>query len=390
MTRFARAERLQKIPPYLFAELDRRIAAKRAAGVDVISLGVGDPDRPTPPHIVERLAREAARPEWHRYPSYVGAPEFRRAAARWLERNYGVQVDPDREVVALIGSKEGLAHLCWALVNPGDAVLVPDPGYPVYRTQAVFAGGEPVELPLRAERGFLPDLAAVPETVARRARLLFLNYPNNPTGATATAADFAEWVAFARRHGIAFAHDAAYVDLALDGGRAPIALQAPGAKDVTIEFFSLSKPYNMTGWRLGFAAGNAELVQALATVKENTDSGQFTALQMAGVEALENTPEAFLEEMRALYRRRLEKAAAALREAGFDARRPRATFYLWVPVPAGYTAEQVAERMLEEAGVVVSPGTAYGRHGAGYIRLSLTLPDERLDEALDRIRRLKF
>lgn len=390
MATFARAERLERIPPYLFAELDRRIAEKRAAGVDVISLGVGDPDMPTPAHVVERLAREAARPEWHRYPSYVGAPEFRRAAARWLRRNYGVEVDPDREVVALIGSKEGLAHLCWALINPGDVALVPDPGYPVYRTQTIFAGGEVFDLPLRAERGFLADLSEVPPEVAARAKLLFLNYPNNPTAATASADYFAEVVAFARRHGIAFAHDAAYVDLTLEEERAPIALAAPGAKDVTIEFFSLSKPFNMTGWRLGFAAGNADLVKALATVKENTDSGQFTAIQMAGVEALEHTPEEFLQEMRAVYRRRLEKAVAALREAGFDARMPRATFYLWVPVPRGYTSEQVAERMLEEAGVVVSPGQAYGRHGAGYIRLSLTLPDDRLDEALARIRRLKF
>lgn len=384
------ARRLSLIPPYLFAELDRKAAAKREAGVDVISLGVGDPDLPTPGHIVERLREEVLRPEWHRYPAYQGAPEFRRAAALWLRRRHGVEVDPETEIVALIGSKEGLAHFAWAMLDPGDLALVPDPAYPVYRAHALLAGARVAELPLRRERGFLPDFEAVPEAVAREARVMFLNYPNNPTGATATRDDLARAVDFARRHGIAFAHDAAYVDVTWDGTPAPTALSVPGAKDCTIEFFSLSKPYRMTGWRLGFAAGRRELVAALAKIKENTDSGAFTAIQMAGVAALLETPDAEVARANLRYRERLLKAADALSAAGFAIEPPRATFYLWVPVPKGYTSAACAERLLEEAAVVVAPGPAYGAEGEGFIRLSLTLPDERLDEALRRIRRLRF
>ncbi|BDG60665.1 LL-diaminopimelate aminotransferase [Caldinitratiruptor microaerophilus] len=381
------ARRIESVPPYLFAEIDRKRREVAARGVDVISLGIGDPDLPTPDFVVERMAQEIRDPRWHRYPDYEGHPAFRRAVASFYRRRFGVEIDPDREVLALIGSKEGLAHLIWAYVDPGDVVLVPDPAYPVYLTQTRLAGGEPYVMPLRRERGFLPDLGAIPTDVARRAKLLFVNYPNNPTGAVADRAFYEEAVAFCRQHDILLVSDNAYSEMTFDGFVAPSALEVPGARDVTVEFWSLSKPFNMTGWRIAAAVGNADaLYRALGIVKTNLDSGQFTAIQMAAAAALESPEaEAFIRRMNAVYARRRDMAVQALRRMGLDVEAPRGTFYLWVPVPAGHTSTSFATLLLEKAGVVVTPGIGYGPGGEGYVRLSLCLPDERLQEALDRM-----
>lgn len=384
------ARRLDTIPPYLFAELERKRESLRSRGVDVIDLGIGDPDLPTPPHVVEALARAAADPATHRYPSYSGNPEFREAAARWFAGRFGVEVDPAGEVLALIGSKEGLAHLVWAFVDPGDVVLVPDPAYPVYRVHTLMTGGEPYDLPLLPERGFLPDLDAVPAEVARRAKLLFLNYPNNPTGAVADLAFFEQAVAFARRHDILICHDAAYTELTYDGYVAPSILEVPGAREVAVEFHSLSKPFNMTGWRIGFAVGNAGALRALARVKTNTDSGPFTAVQRAAAAALLETPASWRAQLLETYRRRRDLMVAALQDAGLPGLEPpRGSLYIWAPVPAGYTSGGFAELVLEQTGVVVPPGAAYGRCGEGFYRISLTSPDDRLAEAARRLRGLQ-
>lgn len=381
-----KAHRLDKIPPYLFAQLEKKKAAVEARGVDVIDLGIGDPDQPTPANVVDRLKQEVENSRWHRYPSYVGARAFREAAARWLKRRFGVEVDPDGELIALIGSKEGLAHMIWAYVDPGDVVLVPDPAYPVYKIHTLLAGGEPYTVPLPAERGFLPDLEAIPEEVARRAKLLFLNYPNNPTAGVATLDFFKEAVAFAKKYDILICHDAAYTEITFDGYVAPSILEVPGAREVAVEFHSLSKPFNMTGWRIGFAAGAAPAIEALGIVKTNTDSGQFTAIQMAAVEALDNTPASFREQMIALYDRRRQVMVEALREIGVSVEKPKGSFYIWAPVPKGYTSASFTERVLEQAGVMVTPGNGYGENGEGFFRISLTTPDERLQEAVRRIR----
>jgi LL-diaminopimelate aminotransferase len=380
------ADRIARVPPYLFAELDRRRAEMTARGVDVINLGIGDPDRPTFEPVVRRLLSEAVRGEHHRYPAYEGDPVFRRAAAAYMRRRFGVEADPDREVMALIGSKEGLAHVVWAFVDPGDVVLCPDPGYPVYAVHTLFCGGQVHPMPLRAERGFLPDLEAIPEAVAARAKILFLNYPNNPTAATADLAFFERAVAFCRRHDILLCHDAAYVDVGFEGYHAPSALQVPGARAVCLEFHSLSKPFNMTGWRIGFAVGSAEAVAALGIIKTNTDSGQFTAIQLAAVEALTAIDQSAVDASCDVYRQRRDLIVGALREAGVDAPAPRATFYLWCPVPGGETSAGFAGRLLEETGVMVTPGSGYGPAGEGFFRISLTAPDDRLTEAARRIR----
>lgn len=379
------ARRMRSIPPYLFADLDRKRAALRAKGVDVISLGIGDPDLPTPPHIVAALVEAARNPATHAYPPYEGTLEFRQAVAAWYGRRFGVSLDPEREVLTLIGSKEGLAHVPWVFLDPGDVALVSDPGYPVYATATLMADAEPYAVPLDRDRGWLPDLTAIPDAVARRAKVFFLNYPNNPTAATADLAFMSDLVAFARRHGVLVVHDNTYSEIAYDGYRPPSFLEAPGAREVGIEFHSLSKTYCMTGWRLGLAVGNREAVQALATLKTNIDSGQFTAIQAAGVAALSG-PQDVVRERVAKWEHRRNMAVAGLRAAGLDVPMPRATFYLWVAVPAGFDSVGFAAYLLEEAGVMVTPGVGYGQRGSGHVRLSLTVADERVAEAIQRIR----
>jgi LL-diaminopimelate aminotransferase len=377
------AARVRNLPPYLFAELDKRVGAKRASGADVISLGVGDPDLPTPPHVVEELQRAAADPATHRYPSYYGMPEFRQAIAAFYDRRFGVSLDPDTEIQPLIGSKEGLVHLSFAFVDPGDRVLVPDPGYPVYALGTGLAGGEPVSMPLTAAGGFLPDLDAVEED--ERTSMLWLNYPSNPTAAVAELPVFERAVGFARDRGLLLCHDAAYSEITFDGFVAPSVLQVPGAKDVAVEFGSLSKTYNMTGWRIGFAVGNAEAIRALGTIKTNLDSGIFDAVQRAAITAL-NGPQDHVDAMRAVYQKRRDLAVSALADAGLDVEPPLGSIYVWVPVPEGRTAEGFAAELLEEVAVVVAPGTGYGAQGEGFIRISLTVADDRLEEAMERIR----
>jgi LL-diaminopimelate aminotransferase len=378
------AKRIEALPPYLFAELDRKLAAKRAQGVDVISLGVGDPDLPTPEPVVEAM-REAVRdPATHRYPSYVGDIEFRRAVADRYRRRFGVEVDPETEVMALIGSKEGIGHIAFAYLDPGDEALIPDPGYPVYGVSTRLAGATPVPLPMPAERGFLPDLGAAP--VSERTKVMWLNFPTNPTAAVAEPGTFEEAVAFARQSDLLLLHDAAYSEITFDGYVAPSVLQVPGAKDVALEFGSTSKSFNMTGWRIGWAVGSAEALRALAVVKTNLDSGQFTAIQRAAIAALEG-PEEHLDALRALYQARRDLVVGTLNGLGWSLEPPRGSCYVWVPVPEGATSAGFADRLLDEAGVFVAPGSGYGERGEGYVRLSLTVPDDRLAEAMDRLRR---
>jgi LL-diaminopimelate aminotransferase len=377
------ANRVTSVPPYMFAELDRKIEEKRAAGVDVISLGVGDPDRPTPPHVVEALREAAGDPETHRYPSYFGLPALRRAIAEWYRRRFGVELDPDAEVQPLIGSKEGLAHLSWAFIDPGDEALCPDPGYPVPAVSTQMAGGMATPLPLPAERGFLPDLSAAP--VSDATRVLWLNFPGNPTAAVAEPPLFEDAVALAREHDLLLAHDAAYSELTYDGYVAPSVLQAPGAGDVAVEFGSLSKTFNMTGWRVGWAVGNATAIRALATVKTNIDSGIFDAVQRAAIAALSG-PQDHLDELRAMYAKRRDVVVTALNDLGWELEPPRGAFYVWFPVREGMSSARFCELLLERAGVVVSPGPGYGAGGEGYARISLTVPDDRLAEAMDRMR----
>lgn len=384
-----KASRIEQLPPYLFAEIDRLKKQAIARGVDIINLGVGDPDTPTPVHVVQELSRAAADPANHRYPDYEGLETFRRAASTWVARRFGVQVDPNTETVSLIGSKEGIANMPVAFVDPGDLVLLPDPGYPVYQVGACFNGGVPCPMALLRERDFLPDLAAIPEDVARRAKLLWLNYPNNPTAATATREFFSEVVQFAERHNIIVCHDAAYIDIYYNGLKPPSILEVEGAKEVAIEFHSLSKTYNMTGWRVGFAVGNAELISGLGQVKTNVDSGVFQAVQEAAIAALEGD-QGVVERLRAMYAERREILVCGLRKAGFDCPRPAGTFYVWTAVPAGYTASQTTARILEETGIVTTPGTGFGAAGEGYIRLTLTSDKMRLAEAVERMQQLHF
>lgn len=383
--KFAEADRIRNLPAYLFARIEQLIAQKRAEGVDVISLGIGDPDLPTPKFIIDEAAKELYNPANHQYPSSVGMPSFREAVASWYARRFGVELDPQREVVSLIGSKEGIAHIPWCYCNPGDIALVPDPGYPVYAQGTILAGGEPYLLPVTAERGFKPDLSAVPADVARKAKLLFINYPNNPTGATADPAFFEEVVDFAARHEILVCHDAAYSEIAFDGYKPPSFLETPGAKDIGIEFSSVSKTYNMTGWRIGWAVGNADAVQALGRLKTNLDSGVFQAVQYAAIRALTD-PQGDPAELCAIYQARRDLVVNTLNELGWKLEKPKATFYIWAPVPEGYTSASFAETVLNKAGVVVTPGVGYGAGGEGYFRISLTLPEPRLNEAMERIR----
>jgi LL-diaminopimelate aminotransferase len=378
------ADRIEKLPPYLFAQISKKVAAKKAQGIDVISFGIGDPDLPTPPHVLDALAEAARDPANHRYPETEGLPDFRRAIATWYDHRFGVTLDPDKEVLSLIGSKEGIAHVALCFIDPGDVAFVPDPAYPVYAIGTMFAGGESYALPLLEENAFLPDLDAIPADVASRAKLLWLNYPNNPTGAVADIAFFERAVHFAKRHGIAICHDGPYSEVAYDGYRPASFLQARGAMDVGIEFHSLSKSYNMTGWRIGMAAGNPRIIDALMRVKSNIDSGVAQAVQRMAIAALEG-PQDVIPEHNAIYQRRRDKVVDALRHLGLRVTPPQASLYVWARVPEGMTSAGFAERLLDEAAVIVTPGNGYGEHGEGYIRLSLTLPDDRVDEGLRRI-----
>ncbi|MCI7552016.1 MAG: LL-diaminopimelate aminotransferase [Actinomycetaceae bacterium] len=379
------ADSLKNIKPYLFATIDKKRDALRAQGVDVISLGIGDPDQPTPAHIVDAMAEAIKNPAFHQYPDYAGSIEYRTACAQYMDRRFGVDVDPDTEVLALIGSKEGIAHLHTAFVNPGDYVLAPSIGYPVYSIGATLMHANTYFMPMTADNGFLADFDHIPADVLAKAKIMFLGYPNNPTGAIAPVEYFDKAIAFCREHGILLAHDNAYADLSYDGYVAPSILERPGAKEVCIEFFSLSKPYNMTGWRIGFAVGNEEAVQALGVVKNNLDSGQFTAIQAAGIEALTGTQDN-VAEMCEFYARRRDLVVDALHAIGVECESPKATIYVWAKVPHGYTSESFAEALLEKAHVIVTPGSGYGPDGEGYIRISLTTPDDRLLEAVERMR----
>ncbi len=386
---FELAERLKKLPPYLFAEIDKKKREARARGVDLIDMGIGDPDLPTPPHIVEALKRSAENPASHRYPDYEGLLEFRRAVASWYRQRFGVTLDPETEVLTLIGSKEGTAHMPLAFVNPGDVVLVPDPGYPVYAAGTWFAGGQPHFMPLRRDNGFLPELTAIPPDVARRAKLMYLNYPNNPTAAVAGKDFFADVVAFARRHGILVCHDAMYSELRFEGYRPPSFLETAGAVEVGVEFHSLSKTYSMTGWRIGFCSGNAAAVAGLGKVKTNVDSGVFRAVQEAGIAALTG-PQDIPEQYRRTYQERRDVVVAGLRSLGWEVDVPKAAFFVWAPVPAGLDSRAFAARLLEEAGCVVTPGVGFGPSGEGFYRIALTIDAKRLREAMDRLRSLKL
>jgi len=381
------ADRLKRLPPYLFAEIDRQKKEARARGADLIDLGIGDPDLPTPPHVIEALARAARDPKNHRYPDYEGLLAFREAAAAWYRRRFGVTLDPATEVLTLIGSKEGTAHVPLAFVNPGDVVLVPDPGYPVYAAGTWFAGGEPWFLPLRADRGFLPDLAAIPADVVRRARMLFLNYPNNPTAAGATREFFEQVVAFAQRHDIIVCHDAMYSELRFDGYEPPSFLQVEGAKEVGVEFHSCSKTYSMTGWRIGFVVGHRHVLAGLGRVKTNVDSGVFQAVQEAGIAALTG-PQDYVERARATYQERRDLVVDGLRKLHLPVTPPRATFFVWAPVPDGGDSRAWASRLLQEVGVVVTPGVGFGPSGEGYYRIALTVDQARIAEAMERLGRL--
>jgi LL-diaminopimelate aminotransferase len=378
------AKRVDQLPPYLFAELERKIEEKRQAGVDVISLGIGDPDLPTPAAVVAEGQRQMARPDTHQYPSNRGRPAFREAVADFYQRRFGVELDPDIEILPLLGGKEGVAHICWAMLDPGDACLAADPGYPVYTSGPLLCGAQPVLMPLTAETRFQPDLEAIDAATRDRANLLFCNYPNNPTGAVVEDDFFERLARFGLEHQIPIVHDNAYSEITFDGYVAPSFLQAPGAKEAGIEMFSLSKAYNMTGWRVGAAVGNAEMIHALWKLKTNIDSGMFEAVQMAAVRALAEGG-GVAREMCEVYRRRRDLAVAALNAVGIPVQAPRGTMYIWVPVPDGHSSVSFAELVLEQAGVVVSPGSSYGPNGEGYVRLSLTLPDDRLREAVARI-----
>ena len=378
------ANRIAQLPPYLFAEISKKVAEKRAQGHDVISLGIGDPDLPTPRHVIDRMIEALEDPVNHRYPETEGLPEFRRAVADWYERRFGLSFDPEKEVTTLIGSKEGIGHIALCFIDPGDLALVPDPGYPVYSVGTMFAGGTSYFMPLNEENDFLPDLDAIPADVLAKAKLIWLNYPNNPTGAVADLDYFERVVAFAKRHDLLVCHDGPYSDVAYDGYQPASFLQAPGARDVAIEFHSLSKTYNMTGWRIGMAVGNATAVDALYRVKSNLDSGVFQAVQQAAIAALEG-PDDPIEEHNRIYQRRRDRLVDVLRGCGLRVRPPKASLYVWAGIPEGYTSIEFAAKVLDETDVVVTPGIGYGPNGEGFIRLSLTTPDDRLEEAMRRL-----
>lgn len=383
------ADRINSLPPYLFATIDEAKAKMVAKGVDVIDLGVGDPDQPTPAHIVESMCDAVRDPKTHRYPSYTGMLSFREAAANWCKETKGIDIDAASETLTMIGLKEGIAHIPLAFINPGDVALIPDPGYPVYEIGTRFAGGIPHIMPLLAENDFLPDFDAIPKDVLAKAKLMFLNYPNNPTSATAYLKFFEEVVEFARENDIVVVHDNAYCEMVYDGYQAPSFLEVDGAMDVGIELYSLSKTYNMTGWRLAFAVGNKDMINAVGKVKSNIDSGAFNAIQIAGITALSSSQQC-VADMNAIYTERRDALLKGLNAIGLDVKPPKATFYIWAPVPEGYDSMGLSKLLLEEAGIVATPGVGFGDYGEGYIRFALTQSVERINEAVERMEKLKI
>ena len=378
------AKRLNRLPPYLFVEINQKIAELRAMGEEVISFAVGDPDLPTPSHIIECMCQAAQNPANHRYPETAGLPELRQAIAAWYEKRFGVTLNPSKEVLPLIGSKEGIGHMALCLIEPGDLALVPDPSYPPYFLGTVLAGGEPYFMPLKEDNYFMPDFESVPGDVADKAKLMWLNYPNNPTGAIADLDFFEEAVRFAQQHDFAICHDAPYTEVAFNGYKPPSFMQIPGAKKRGVEFHSLSKTYHMTGWRIGMMVGNADIVNALFKVKSNLDSGVPQAIQYAAVEALRGSQEHITEHNASLQRRR-DKLLKAIRKIGLKARTPEATFYIWAKIPKGYTSIDFTKKLLAEAGIAVTPGIGYGEEGEGYVRFSLTISDECLEQGINRL-----
>ena len=383
------AGRIKTLPPYLFAAIDEMKKKAIARGVDIINLGIGDPDLPTPAPIVERMRQEAGNPKHHQYPSYEGMPSFRQAVADWYKRRFGVTLDPADEVLALIGSKEGIGHVPLAFVDPGDVVLVPSPGYPVYPVGTGFAGGAPYVMPLTKAHHFLPDLQAVPRDVARKAKLMFLNYPNNPTSVTAGKDFFKRVVEFANEHRIIVCHDAAYSEIYYDGRKPASFLEADGAKEVGVEFHSLSKTFNMTGWRIGFAVGNKQVLAGLGKVKSNLDSGVFQAVQEAGIVGLRDG-DALAEGIRSVYQERRDALLPGLKRIGLDVEPLHAAFYVWITVPQGFSSAAFTAHLLEKAGIVTTPGNGFGEAGEGFIRMTLCTTKERLLEAVARMEKVGF
>ncbi|MFA6321730.1 MAG: LL-diaminopimelate aminotransferase [Candidatus Omnitrophota bacterium] len=385
MIKIERSDRLKKLPPYLFVEIDKAKKKAREEGRDIIDLGIGDPDIPTPRFIIDALSKAARDPKNHRYPLDQGLPEFRNECARWFKNRYGVSLDPDTEIYPLIGSKEGIAHIPLAFVNPGDYVLVPDPCYPPYKSGTWFAGGEIMPMPLKAENHFLPDLKAINHAQLHKVRMMFVNYPNNPTSAVCDKKFFESVVEFAKKHNIIVCQDAAYSEMGYDGYKSPSIFEVDGAKDVAIEFHSLSKTFNMTGWRLGFAAGNKDIVAGLAKVKSNIDSGAFFAIQWAGVAALKNYDK-HMRSVLKIYEERRNVLVDGLQSLGWKVEKPKATFYVWTHVPSRYTSAAFAKELLEKCDIVATPGNGFGENGEGYIRFALTVDKKRIKEALKRIK----
>ena len=379
------AKRIKQLPPYLFAMIEKTIEKAKAEGIDVISLGIGDPDRPTPKHIIDKLCEQSYNSENHGYPSSVGMISYRQAVAHYYKKRFGVKIDPKTEVVSLIGSKEGIAHISFCFLDPYDIALIPDPGYPVYGIGALLAGAEAYTMPLKAENGFLPDLDAIPADIAKKAKLMFVNYPNNPTGAIADDDFYKRLIVFAKDNDVIVCHDASYQDIAFNGYRPSSFLEYPGAKEVGIEFGSCSKSYNMTGWRIGWAVGNPRVIEALGRIKSNIDSGVFQAIQYAGIAALTGPQDCTLE-ISEVYCERRDIVIEGLNSMGWNIKPTKATIYLWVPVPKGYTSISFAEFVFDKTGVVITPGNGYGKYGEGYFRIALTVEKERLFEAIDRLK----
>lgn len=382
------SKRIDKVPPYLFVEISKRIAAKRAEGIKVISFGIGDPDLATPEKVISKLQETALEVPNHRYPETDGLPMLRVAIAKWYQRRFGVKLNSDTEVLPLIGAKEGIGHAAMCFIDPGDIALVPDPGYPVYSVGTWFAGGECHWVPLNEKNGWLPELEMIPTDIIEKSKVLWINYPNNPTGAVAERSFFEKAVAFGKKHDVAVLHDACYTEVAYDGYRPESFLQAPGAIDVGLEFHSLSKSYNMTGWRIGMAVGNSEMIQALMTIKSNLDSGVPQAIQYMAVEALESS-NASIGTRNAIYQKRRDRVVQTLQEMGLSAEAPKASLYIWTRVPQGYTSAEFTQLLLDERDVVVTPGSGYGKYGEGYVRLSLTISEEDLKIGLKRLASLK-